>query len=139
MPRTAKRTDPDLWEAVKADVTRSSKGGDKGKWSARKAQLAVQEYKRRGGGYDGPKDASNDLAQWTKQDWGTRSGKDSRKTGERYLPRRAREGLSKSEYARTSAKKRADVGRGKSHSAQPADVARKTAPHARKRRASKKR
>lgn len=44
MPRTAKRTDPDLWEAVKADVTRSSKGGDKGKWSARKAQLAVQEY-----------------------------------------------------------------------------------------------
>lgn len=68
MPRTAKRTDPDLWEAVKADVTRSSKGGDKGKWSARKAQLAVQEYKRRGGGCDGQKDTSNDLAQWTKQD-----------------------------------------------------------------------
>lgn len=127
MARTATRTDPKLWERVKAQITRGDKGGRPGQWSARKAQLAVHEYKRRGGGYAGPKSADNALRQWTKEDWGTRSGRDSRATGERYLPKAARERLSPSEYARTSAKKRADTAKGKQVSKQPKDVAAKTA------------
>jgi hypothetical protein len=31
----------------------SDKGGKAGQWSARKAQLAVQAYKKAGGGYGG--------------------------------------------------------------------------------------
>jgi hypothetical protein len=38
---------------VKAEVTRGSKGGRPGEWSARKAQLAAHLYKARGGGYEG--------------------------------------------------------------------------------------
>ena len=36
-----------LFEKIKA----SSKGGDPGEWSARKAQLLASEYKKSGGGY----------------------------------------------------------------------------------------
>ena len=53
MGKTAQKSDPKLWEKVKRQVTAGAKGGRKGQWSARKAQLAVQEYKRRGGGYKG--------------------------------------------------------------------------------------
>jgi hypothetical protein len=45
------------------------------------------------------------LKAWTAQDWGTKSGKKSSETGERYLPKKARESLSSAEYAQTSAKK----------------------------------
>ena len=124
---TAERTDPDLWDKVKAEITEGSKGGRKGEWSARKAQLAVQQYKSRGGRYKGEKRADNDLKTWTDEDWGTKSGKRSRDTGERYLPRKARQKLSDSEYASTTARKRADTRDGKQHSSQPGDVARKTA------------
>ncbi|MBV9813029.1 MAG: hypothetical protein JO326_09755 [Acetobacteraceae bacterium] len=127
MAATADRTDPALWEKVKARVTRGDKGGGKGQWSARKAQLAVQEYKKAGGGYKGRKSPDNHLTQWTREAWGTKSGKTSRATGERYLPKRAREHLSAEEYRRTTAKKRADTRHGQQFSKQPADVARKTA------------
>lgn len=126
MSDTAKKTDPGLWEKVKADVTAGAKGGKKGQWSARKAQMAVAEYKKRGGGYEGGKDANNSLHQWTEEEWGTKSGKESGKTGERYLPKKAREALSDEEYSRTTAKKRADTKKGKQFSAQPNDVAAKT-------------
>lgn len=129
MARSAKRTDPDLWEKVKKEVTASDKGGRKGQWSARKAQFAVQEYKQRGGGYAGEKRADNSLQQWTDEDWGTKSGRKSRQTGERYLPREAREALSDEEYARTTKKKRKDTAKGKQFSAQPEDVQRKTAKY----------
>ena len=36
-----------LFEKIKA----GSKGGDPGEWSARKAQLLANEYKKAGGGY----------------------------------------------------------------------------------------
>jgi len=36
-----------LFEKIKA----GSKGGDAGEWSARKAQLLANEYKKAGGGY----------------------------------------------------------------------------------------
>ena len=61
MSETAEKTDPELWEKVKKRVTAGDKGGDKGEWSARKAQLAVAEYKKAGGGYRGKKDPHNHL------------------------------------------------------------------------------
>ncbi|WP_028965888.1 hypothetical protein [Sphingomonas phyllosphaerae] len=127
MSETAEKSDPALWEKVKEEITAGSKGGKKGQWSARKAQMAVTEYKKRGGGYKDGKDADNSLHQWTEEEWGTKSGKQSGETGERYLPKKAREALSDKEYARTTAKKRADTRKGRQFSAQPGDIAEKTA------------
>ena len=123
MSETAEKTDPALWEKVKAEITAGDKGGHAGEWSARKAQLASAEYKKKGGGYKGPKTADNHLSQWTEEEWGTKSGHDSRETGERYLPKEARKALTDEEYKRTTAKKRADTRQGKQFSAQPKDVA----------------
>ena len=138
MSKTAERTNPKLWEEVKAEVKEGEKGGKAGEWSARKAQLAVQEYKKRGGGYKGGKSRDNSLTQWTKEDWGTKSGNESRETGERYLPQQAREHLSDDEYRATSEKKRDDIRKGEQYSSQPREIALKTAryrhpgaPHAR--------
>jgi alkanesulfonate monooxygenase SsuD/methylene tetrahydromethanopterin reductase-like flavin-dependent oxidoreductase (luciferase family) len=127
MSKTAERTGPDLWEKVQAKVTTGFKGGKAGQWSARKAQMAVQEYEKAAGGYRGQKSEDNSLQQWQDEAWGTRSGRKSGKTGERYLPKKAREALSDEEYQRTSNKKRADSRKGKQYSGQPEDVARKTA------------
>ncbi|MEH3144221.1 MAG: hypothetical protein PGN34_02470 [Methylobacterium frigidaeris] len=127
MSETARKTDPKLWDKVKKKVTQSSKGGKPGQWSARKAQLATHDYKEAGGGYEGKKSDDNHLTQWTDEEWGTRSGRESGKTGERYLPKKARESLSDEEYSRSTAKKRADTAKGKQHSKQPKDVARKAA------------
>lgn len=73
------------------------------------------------------------LKKWTKERWGTKSGKPStqgpKATGERYLPKKAREALSPKEYAATSAKKRADTKKGKQFSSQPKKIAKKTAKH----------
>jgi hypothetical protein len=95
--------------------------------SARKAQLAVREYKRRGGGYCGRKPKETSLAQWTEEEWGTKSGRKSLGSGEWYLPKRAREALSDEEYRATSDKKRRDLERGRQHSRQPKRIAEKTA------------
>jgi hypothetical protein len=116
------RTDPALWAKVKKEVTAGSKGGRPGQWSARKAQMAVQTYKARGGTYCGPKTkAQKSLTRWTKEDWG------SDRPGDRYLPKKAREALTDEEYRRTSAKKRRDTAKGKQFSKQPAKIAKKTA------------
>ena len=125
MAGTAEKTDPKLWEKVKTKVTKGDKGGKPGQWSARKAQLAVHDYKAAGGGYKGKKDPHNHLAEWTAEEWGTKSGKESGQTGERYLPKQARDALTDGEYKRTTAKKRADTRRGQQFSAQPKDVAKK--------------
>jgi hypothetical protein len=129
MSETAEKTDPKLWEAVKEEVTAGAKGGKKGQWSARKAQLAVAEYKKRGGDYVGERDPDNSLHQWTEEEWDTKSGKPSGETHERYLPKAARDALSPDEYRRTTAKKRADTIKGRQFSAQPKDVAAKAARH----------
>jgi hypothetical protein len=126
---SAKKTDPKLWEKVKEEITDSDKGGRPGQWSARKAQMAVQEYKHEGGGFEGGKSEDNSLVQWEKEDWGTKSGEKSGDTGERYLPKKAREELSDEEHRRTTAKKRADTKKGRQFSGQPEDVARKAAKH----------
>lgn len=129
MAAAAKKSDPDLWQRIKAEVQAGERGGAKGEWSARKAQLAVSEYKKAGGTYEGRKDPHNHLVEWEKQDWGTKSGHPSGETHERYLPKDAREALTDEEYRRTTAKKRADTANGKQHSAQPVDVAAKAAKY----------
>lgn len=128
------RTNEAKWKRIVASVKAGSKGGKPGQWSARKAQLATKRYKDSGGGYSGSKtEAQKSLTKWTKEEWGTKSGKNStqgsKATGERYLPKKAREALSKKEYAATSAKKRKDTKAGKQVSKQPKKIARKTARH----------
>jgi hypothetical protein len=125
-------TKPGLRESIKRRVLAGSKGGRPGQWSARKAQLVAQQYKKAGGGYTGSKSSKQkSLSKWTKEEWGTRSGKPStqgsKATGERYLPKKARQALSKKEYAATSAKKRRDTKAGRQFSKQPKSIARKTA------------
>ncbi len=46
-----KYTKPELREKIKAEVREGDKGGRPGQWSARKSQLLVHEYEKRGGGY----------------------------------------------------------------------------------------
>ena len=125
------RSDEPKWKRIVASVKAGSAGGKPGQWSARKAQLATQRYKKSGGKYSGPKTkAQKSLSKWTKEDWGTKSGKNStqgkKATGERYLPKKAREALSSKEYAATTAKKRKDTQAGKQFSAQPKKIAKKT-------------
>jgi len=72
------------------------------------------------------KKSQRSLKNWTKQEWTTKSGKKSSKTGERYLPKKAIKAMSSSEYATTTRKKRADTKKGKQHSKQPKKIARKT-------------
>ena len=123
-------TKPTLRERIKDRVTASSKGGKAGQWSARKAQLVAAEYEKAGGGYKGAKsNAQKSLSKWTREDWGTGSGKPSSKTGERYLPKAAREALTPAELAATNRAKREATKRGEQFSKQPAKIAKKTAKH----------
>ena len=77
--------------------------------------------------------SQNSLDSWTKEDWGTKSGKNStqgkKATGERYLPKKARENLTDEDYNRSSAKKRAAARKGQQFSKQPKDVAKKTSKY----------
>jgi hypothetical protein len=67
------------------------------------------------------------LNKWTRQKWGTKSGKPStqgnKATGERYLPAAALKAMSSSQYAATTAKKRKDTKAGKQFSKQPKGAA----------------
>lgn len=44
-------TKPEMRKSLFNKIKASSKGGDPGKWSARKSQLLAREYKKNGGGY----------------------------------------------------------------------------------------
>jgi hypothetical protein len=117
-------------ERIKNRILAGSKGGKPGQWSARKAQLLAAEYKKAGGGYTGGRTkAQKSLSKWTKEEWGTKSGKPSLKTGERYLPKKARQALSPAEYASTSKAKREGMKRGKQFVAQPKKIAKKTSKY----------
>ena len=123
---TAKKTNPTLWSKVVSDVKSSSKGGDSGEWSARKAQLAVQKYKASGGGYEGPKKADNSLAKWTDQKWRTSDSTPS-EGKKRYLPDKAWSALSSGEKAATNKAKAEGNKTGKQFVAQPKSIAKKVA------------
>lgn len=124
---SAKKSNPGLWKRIVSSVKSGTKGGNAGQWSARKAQLAVQRYKKAGGGYKGEKESGNSLSKWTREEWGTKSGKPSLKTGERYLPKAARESLTPQEYAATTRAKRIGKAMGKQFVPQPNKIKEKTA------------
>ena len=81
------------------------------------------------------KKTQKSLVDWTKQEWGTKSGKPSTQgpqaTGERYLPKKAIEKLTASEYAATTAAKRKGTKAGKQFVSQPKQVAKKVRPYRR--------
>lgn len=65
----ASYTHPKLREKLKEKIKKDTKGGDAGKWSARKAQLLAKEYKAEGGKYanSGKKTKSQkSLIEWQK-------------------------------------------------------------------------
>lgn len=122
------RTNEKLWEKSKAEA--KVKMG--GKHSARAMQLAGKIYKDKGGDYTGEKtSAQKSMTKWTKEDWGTKSGKNStlgpKATGERYLPKKARESLTSAEYAATTKAKKEGTKAGKQFVKQPSRIAAKTA------------
>lgn len=120
-------TKASLRERLKKQIMSENVAGTKaGQWSARKAQLLGKRYKDAGGGYSGSKTkAQKDLSKWTKQEWTTKSGKPSSKTGERYLPKKAVKALSSEEYAKTTAAKRKGKAQGKQFVKQPKAIAKK--------------
>ena len=67
------------------------------------------------------------LKAWTKQKWGTKSGKPSSRTGERYLPAAAIKALSPQEYASTTRAKREGTRSGQQFVKQPKKISKKTA------------
>ena len=73
------------------------------------------------------KASQRSLDKWTGQKWRTKSGKPSKKTGERYLPEAAIKALSPAEYAATTRAKRKAKKAGKAVSKQPKLIAKKTA------------
>ena len=123
---SAKRSNQGLWSKIVASTKAGSKGGDPGEWSARKAQMAVAEYKKRGGGYSGPKESDNSLSKWTKEKWRTSDGSPS-EGRKRYLPDKAWSALSSAEKAATNAAKAKGNASGKQFVAQPKSIAEKTA------------
>lgn len=118
------RSNPQLWEKSKSEA--KAKLG--GKHSARAMQLAGKIYKEKGGDYSGPKTkAQKSLTKWTKEEWGTKSGKPSSETGERYLPKKAIKALTPAEYAATTKAKKEGTSKGKQFVAQPKAIAKKVA------------
>ena len=130
---TAVKTKPKLWKRIVASVKRGSKGGRSNQWSARKSQLAVQRYKKAGGGYRGKKSSKNSLTKWSKQKWDYISKGDSKKPRAkrgRYLPESVRKKLTPSQKAYENRKKRKATAKGK----QKAKYSRKTAKRVRRSR-----
>jgi len=106
MPPKEKYTDPDLRDEIKEEVKAGDKGGKPGQWSARKAQFMAAEYKKRGGGYNEPKDASQKhLSEWTEEQWQTKEGSGNAKRDDgvekRYLPKKAWEKMTEREKEET--------------------------------------
>ena len=109
-------TKPGLRESIKKRIMAGSRGGKPGQWSARKAQLVAQEYRKAGGGYRGKKGkAQRSLSKWTREEWTTSDGKPAIRRGgtTRYLPKKAWSRLSAGEKRATNAKKREASKRGK--------------------------
>ena len=70
---SGKYTKPGMRERIKDRIMTGSKGGKPGQWSARKAQLLVQEYEKSGGDYRGGKGKSQkSLEKWGKEKWMTK-------------------------------------------------------------------
>ena len=118
----AEYTKPELRERLRQEIQDGDRGGKPGQWSARKAQLLVQEYERAGGGYKGEKDERQQhLEEWGEQEWEHRGG-------ERYLPKAAWDQLSPEERKATNKAKREADGQFAANTPE-AKAARKAAEH----------
>jgi curved DNA-binding protein CbpA/8-oxo-dGTP pyrophosphatase MutT (NUDIX family)/predicted ABC-type ATPase len=102
-------TKPELRERIKQRIMAGSKGGAPGQWSARKAQMLAQAYKRAGGGYrsGGKSKPQRSISSWTQQRWTTSDGKKARRGSytRRYLPAAAWGKLTPAQRAATNRKK----------------------------------
>ena len=109
--KIAIKSNPKLWERIKNRVKAGSKGGPKGKWSARKSQLLVKAYKSAGGKFKGKKSRNNSLSKWSREKWDyiNKSGRKSKRG--RYLPEKVRKSLTAKE--RRSENRRKGSKRGK--------------------------
>lgn len=128
MAKTAEKTKPVLWQKIVEKIKKGSKGGAAGTWNARKAQLAVAEYKKAGGGYKGRKTKNNDLVKWTDQDWGyVTEGDEEKPTAKRgrYLPKKVRDSLTTEEKAATNRRKRTANKQGKKKAKYSKKIAKK--------------
>ena len=76
--------------------------------------LRKVKLKRKGKG-KGKKAPQKSLDRWTKEDWGTSSGKKSSETGERYLPKAARKALTPAQIAAGDRKKKEATKKGKQY------------------------
>lgn len=113
---------PKLWKQIKEKWHNGSKGGKAGQWNARKAQLAVKEYKSKGGKYKTRRKSSkNSLVKWTKEDWGYINSK----KGNRYLPLSVRKKLTDKEKKRENARKRRATKKGKQRASYSKSVLKK--------------
>lgn len=93
------RLNPELYE--KAKKIADQKYGLE--HSARKQQQITRIYKSLGGEYTKDlKPNQESLKKWTLEDWGTKSGKASKETGERYLPKYIIDNLTQEEYDKTT-------------------------------------
>ena len=88
-------------------------------------QYAVTLYKKQGGTYSGVKSPKNSLTLWTKENW--------EYIGEvkhsRYLPKKAKESLTRGEKIATSRAKNAGTLAHKQWVAQPKSIAKKTSKY----------
>ena len=103
--KVSTKANPRLWESIKKKVMSGSKGGPKGRWSARKAQLLVAQYKAKGGKFKGKKSKHNSLSKWSREKWDyiSKSGRKSKRG--RYLPEKVRRSLTPAEKRRENKKK----------------------------------
>ena len=103
--KVSTKANPRLWESIKKKVMAGSKGGPKGRWSARKAQLLVAQYKAKGGKFKGKKSKHNSLSTWSREKWDyiNKSGRKSKRG--RYLPEKVRKSLTPAEKRRENKKK----------------------------------
>jgi hypothetical protein len=118
--KKAVRLNPELWEQCKQEAVYKM-----GKFSARAMQYAVALYKKRGGTYAGSKSPKNSLVLWTKEDWGYVSEPQR----SRYLPRKARERLTRGEKIATDRAKNKGTRAHKQWVPQPSRIAKKTAKY----------
>lgn len=114
--KVSTKANPRLWESIKKKVMSGSKGGPKGRWSARKAQLLVAQYKAKGGKFKGKKSKHNSLSKWSREKWDyiSKSGRKSKRG--RYLPEKVRRSLTPAEKRRENKKKGSKRGKWVSYS-----------------------
>lgn len=109
-----------------SDKRKKSINCDSPKGFSEKAHCASKKKKMAGGGLA---KSQQSLKSWGDQEWTTKSGKKSSETGERYLPKKAIQALSPSEYAATTRAKRAGKAAGKQFVPQPKGIKAKVKPY----------